>query len=214
MSRGRDIEAARIDICRILNRINALRFGTFKLTGGKISPYYIDLRLISSFPDAFRRTCEIQTDFIRKKIGLENFDRIAGLPLAGLPFASVIAYNLEKPFLYIRKDVRRHGRKRKIEGVLTPGNRVMLIDDLITSGLSVIRAAEAVRVEGGVTTDALVILDREEGGTENLKNENIELHSLFNISELAHKLEEIGAINKVQMETILKQTKRTKKNKT
>ena len=214
MSRGREIEAAKTDICRILNRVDALKFGTFKLTGGKISPYYIGLRLISSFPDAFRIMCEIQADFIRKKIGLDNFDRIAGLPLAGLPFASVIAYNLEKPFLYIRKDVRHHGRKRKIEGVLTPGNRVMLIDDLITSGLSLIRAAEAVRIEGGVTTDASVFLDREEGGVENLKMNNIKLHSLFKISELAHRLEEIGAINEVQMETILRQTKRTKTDKT
>ena len=213
MSRGREIEAAKTDICRILNRIGALKFGTFKLTGGKTSPYYIDLRLISSFPDAFRKICKIQTDFIRKKIGLENFDRIAGVPIAGLPFASLIAYNLEKPFLYIRKGVRLHGRKRRIEGVLTPGNHVMLIDDLITTGLSLGRAAKVVRIEGGVTTDAVVFLDREEGGTENLKKVKIKLHSLLKISEIAHNLEEIGAINKEQMETILRQVKRTKKNK-
>jgi orotate phosphoribosyltransferase len=208
LSKKKSREDTKIDICKILNKIGALKFGAFKLTSGKISPYYIDLRMIPSFPDAFQRICILQSDFIKEEIGVENFDRIAGIPIAGIPFASLIAYTLKKPFLYIRKDVRFHGRQRRVEGILTPGDRILLIDDLITTGLSLIEAAKAIEAEGGVTTDVVVLLDREEGGREKLGKKRIRLHSLLKISETANKLYEIGAIDELQLKTILKQIKK------
>jgi orotate phosphoribosyltransferase len=196
------------EVCKILNKIGALQFGAFKLTSGKISPYYIDLRIVPSFPDSFQKICNFQANFIKQEIGVKSFDRIAGIPIAGIPFASLIAYNLKKPFLYIRKGVRLHGRQRRVEGILTPGDRVLLIDDLITTGLSLRRAAKAVEAEGGVTTDAVVLLDREEGGKENLDKNGIKLHTLLKISEIANSLYEIGAIDNIQLKTILKQIKK------
>jgi orotate phosphoribosyltransferase len=196
------------EACKILNKIGALQFGAFKLTSGKISPYYIDLRIVPSFPDSFQKICNFQANFIKQEIGVKSFDRIAGIPIAGIPFASLIAYNLKKPFLYIRKGVRLHGRQRRVEGILTPGDRVLLIDDLITTGLSLRRAAKAVEAEGGVTTDAVVLLDREEGGKENLDKNGIKLHTLLKISEIANSLYEIGAIDNIQLKTILKQIKK------
>jgi len=201
-------ETVKTEICKILNKIGALKFGAFKLTSGKISPYYIDLRIIPSFPDAFQRVCNLQASFIEEEIGLKSFDRIAGIPIAGIPFASLIAYNLKKPFLYIRKGVRLHGRKRRIEGILTPGDRVLLIDDLITTGLSLIEAMKAIEAEGGVTTDAVVLLDREEKGREKLDKNGIKLHALLKISGIANRLHEIGAIDEMQLKTILKQIKK------
>ena len=82
---------------------------------------------------------------IEKNLGVDSFDRVAGIPTAGIPFASVVAYNLRKPFLYIRPRVRLHGRERRVEGVLMPGNRVLLVDDLVTTGLSLLKSAKAVR---------------------------------------------------------------------
>jgi len=201
-------EAIKAEICKILNKIGALKFGAFKLTSGKISPYYIDLRIIPSFPDAFQKICNLQAAFIKEEIGLKSFDRIAGIPIAGIPFASLIAYNLKKPFLYIRKGVRLHGRKRRIEGILTPGDRVLLIDDLITTGLSLTEAKKAIEAEGGVTTDAVVLLDREEKGKEKLDKNGIRLYALLKMSEIANRLCEIGAIDEVQLKTILKQIKK------
>jgi len=201
-------EAIKVEICRILNKIGALQFGTFKLTSGKISPYYIDLRIVPSFSDAFQKVCDFYVDFIKDEIGVKNFERIAGIPVAGIPFASLIAYNLKKPFLYIRKGVRLHGRQKRIEGILAPGDRILLIDDLITTGLSLKKAAKALTAEGGVVTDALVLLDREEGGREKLEKNGIKLHALLNISEIANKLYEIGAIEEEQLKTILKQIKK------
>ncbi len=208
MQEKKSRETVKVEICKILNKIGALKFGAFKLTSGKISPYYIDLRIIPSFPDAFQKICNLQAAFIKEEIGLKSFDRVAGIPIAGIPFASLIAYNLKKPFLYIRKGVRLHGRKRRIEGILTPGDRVLLIDDLITTGLSLTEAKKAIEAEGGITTDAVVLLDREEKGKEKLDKNGIKLHALLEMSEIANRLCEIGAIDEVQLKTILKQIKK------
>jgi orotate phosphoribosyltransferase len=201
-------EEMKSELGRILNRIGALKFGTFKLTSGEVSPYYIDLRIVPSFPDAFKRICDFYLALIESDIGIDGFDRIAGIPTAGISFSSITAYNLKKPFIYIRPTTRIHGRGRKVEGILSPGDRVLLIDDLITSGGSTLKAAEAVRAEGGVVTDAVVLLDREENGEKNLAKHGISLHYLLKTSEAAQKLYDIGAITEDQLETILKQVKR------
>lgn len=208
MAEKKSREDVKAEICKILNKIGALKFGAFKLTSGKISPYYIDLRIIPSFPDAFQEICNLQAGFIKEEIGIKSFDRVAGIPIAGIPFASLIAFNLKKPFLYIRKGVRLHGRQRRVEGILTSGDRVLLIDDLITTGLSLIEAMKAIEAEGGVTTDAVVLLDREERGREKLDKKGIKLHALLKMSEIANRLYEIGAIDEVQLKTILKQIKK------
>jgi orotate phosphoribosyltransferase len=197
-----------LEICRILNKIGSLQFGAFKLTSGKISPYYIDLRIVPSFPDAFQKISDFYVAFIRDEIGLRNFERIAGIPVAGMPFTALIACNLRKPFLYIRRGVRLHGRQRRIEGILAPGDRILLVDDLITTGLSLRKASKAITAEGGVVTDAVVLLDRQEGGRESLSKDGIKLHALLNISEVANILYETGTIDRDQLKTILKQVKK------
>jgi orotate phosphoribosyltransferase len=200
-------EAMKAELGRILNRIGALKFGTFKLTSGDVSPYYIDLRIVPSFPDVFKRICDFYLALIKSDIGADGFDRIAGIPTAGISFSSITAYHLKKPFFYIRPTEQQHGRERRVEGVLLPGDRVLLIDDLITRGGSILQAAEAVRSEGGVVTDAVVLLDREENGKKNLAKDGIKLHYLLTTSETAHKLYAIGAITEDQLSTILKQVK-------
>ena len=201
-------ETKKVELAKILHNIDALKFGVFKLTSGKVSPYYIDLRIIPSFPDAFREICDFYGESITNQIGLQNFDRIAGIPIAGIPFASQIAYNLKKPFLYVRKGARRHGRQRRVEGLLASGDRVLLVDDLVTTGLTLKKAAEAVKAEGGVVKEAVALLDREEGGKEKLAKNGIQLHALLKISEVANTLYEIGAIDEESLKTILKQIKK------
>jgi orotate phosphoribosyltransferase len=141
-------------------------------------------------------------------VGLKNFDRIAGVPIAGIPFASQIAYNLKKPFLYVRKGVRLHGRQRRVEGILVSGDRVLLVDDLVTTGLTLRKAAQAVTAEGGVVKEAVALLDREEGGKENLAKHGIRLHALLRISEVANTLYDIGALDEDSLKTIMKQIKK------
>jgi len=208
MKKGIASQEKKDEMANILLKLDAIKFGVFKLSSGKASPYYIDLRVIPSFPDAFREICDFYSSYITNSVGLDNFDRIAGVPVTGIIFASQIAYNLKKPFLFVRKGVRLHGRERRVEGVLASGDRVLLIDDLITTGLSLKKTIEAVRAEGGVITDAVVFLDREEGGKQQLEKSCVKLHSLLEISKMANAFYEIGSIDRESLKTILKQIKK------
>jgi len=205
------LENTKLKLCRILSKIGAIKFGTFKLTSGKLSPYYIDLRVVPSFPDAFKEICDIYIQLIEKELGTDTFDRVAGITTAGIPFASVVAYKLGKPFLYVRKGIKRHGRERRVEGVITPGDKIIIVDDLITTGRTLKNAARAIRAEGGIVEDAVVLIDREEGGFEVLVKDGIKLHYFLKVSEVAKKLHEIGVLSDEELETILSQIEKTQK---
>jgi orotate phosphoribosyltransferase len=198
----------KLEIFNILDRIKALEFGVFRLASGKMSPYYINLRIVPSFPDVFQRICDFHTKFIKSEIGVDSFERIAGIPIAGMPFASVVALTLKKPLLYVRRGARLHGRERRIEGVIAPGNRVLLVDDLVTTGLALEKAAKAITAEGGVVTDSVVLIDRQEGGGKRLEKGGVRLHAVLTATEIANTLRELGSIDEQQMKTILKQVKK------
>mgnify|MGYP002153769454 CR=1 FL=1 len=208
LSVEREKEEMKAELCRVLNKIGALEFGTFKLTSGKTSPYYIDLRIVPSFPDAFQKVCDLYVKLIEKDLGVKKFERVAGIPTAGIPFASLVAYHLKKPFLYIRPKARLHGRERRIEGILMPGDRVLLVDDLITTGKSLRKAVAAIRAEGGVVTDAVVLVDREEGGKEKMAKDDVSLHYLLRASEAASTLYEMGVLTEDQLKIISRQVKK------
>ena len=201
-------EHKKVEMAKILTQIDALKFGLFKLTNRKVSPYYIDLRIVPSFPDAFKDIIDFYSQTIKEQIGTKIIDRIAGIPIAGIPFASQVAYNLKKPFLYVRKGIKLHGRERRVEGVLVSGDRVLLIDDLVTTGLTLKEATEAVRAEGGVVTDAVAFLDREEAGKQLLDKSGVKLHALLHISEIVDTLFEMGTLDEESYKTVTKQIKK------
>src|SRR5713226_5692595 len=187
------------DFSKMLMRTGALQFGMFTLSGGRLSPYYLDLRVIPSFPDAFRACTEL---LAKNAKSIEGIDKIGGIPTFGLLCSSVLAYSLRKPFFYTRKDIKLHGRERSVEGILTPGETVLLVDDVITTGRNILTALQSIRGEGGVVENALVLLDREEGGGEHLQKEGVKLHSVAKISTVAQKLLDMDAITKTQFEEL------------
>jgi orotate phosphoribosyltransferase len=195
------------EICKVLKKTNALEFGTYKLSSGRITPYYVDLRVIPSFPDAFQIVSDILTNAVKQDLDISSFDRVAGIPIAGTPFAALLAFRLKKPFIYTRQNLRLRGRERRVEGVLISGDRVLLVDDLVTTGQSLARAASAIRTEGGVVSDAFVLLDREEGGKERLAKTGINLHCVLKMGEAARILYEMSVIDEEQLNIILKQVK-------
>jgi len=105
----------------------------------------------------------------------------------------------------VRKEVKHHGREKMVEGLLVPGDKVLLVDDVITTGKNILDAAQTLRAEGGVVEDALVLVDREEEGREHLFKAGMKLHSVTRISELAKRLLDMDAITESQYEELTAQ---------
>jgi orotate phosphoribosyltransferase len=189
------------ELCDILLRTGSLRFGTFKLASGILSPYYVDMRLIPSDPEAFRRVIGFYTTVLGTTL-TSRIQRLAGIPTAGIAYAAVLAFNLSKPFLYVRKEEKEHGRGRKIEGILQPADRVLIIDDVITTGKNTVDAVEAIRSEGGIVEDTLVLLDRQQGGAANLKKAGVKLHAFATMAHIADRLNARGMIDEEQLKEI------------
>ena len=187
-----------VELGKILIKTGALRFGTFKLTSGRLSTYYIDLRIVPSFPEIFIKTVSFFVEALQNIVDIEQIDAICGIPTAGLTYASTVAYNLKKPFIYVRKETRNHGIGRKVEGLLHPGGKVVILDDLITAGTSKLTSAIAIKNEGGIVEDAVVLIDRMEGGKERLATSNVNLKAITNIIEIADLLYDRDIINSDQ----------------
>ena len=160
-----------------LHDLGAVRFGQFTLASGRSSPIYIDLRLLVSDASALRLAAEAYTARLR---GLA-YDRLAGVPYGALPIATVIGQLLGQPLIYPRKEAKAHGLGRAIEGAFAVGERVVIIEDLITSGGSVIEAATTLRAAGLQVTDAVVLIDREQGGAANLAQAGIAAHAVMRL---------------------------------
>jgi len=199
------IEKVETEFCKVLVKTGAIKFGVFTLTSGKLSPYYVDLRIVPSFPEALSKVVRIYEELAETAVRVENFHRIAGIPTAGVPFASILSFRLRKPFLYVRKEAKTHGRERRVEGLLSPGEKVLIVDDLITTGKSTGEAIETVRSEGGLVEDVVVLIDREEGGAERLRTMGVTLHAFMKISQIAKELYALGAIDESKFHDIVRQ---------
>lgn len=184
-----------------LYEIDGIKFGEFTLTSGKTSPYYADLRVIPSHPNLFDKVTDFCVDLINEEINKDYF-KVAGVPTAGLPLATLISQKLRLPLLYVRKEKKSHGRKKGIEGKFS-GGEVVLVDDVTTTGGSIKEAAETVRDEGGKVKHAVVVLDREEGAKEELEKNGINLHSCYTITELVGYLKNSTKIGEEEHSTIM-----------
>jgi orotate phosphoribosyltransferase len=188
----------------LLIKNNAVKFGDYTLTSGKKSPYYIDLRQTISSPITMDWIGNSLTRIIINEIGRDKIDKILGVPTAGVPFATVVSQKLGIPLIYYRQARKEHGVRKKVEGILDRNDRVLVVDDLITTGESVIEAAEVVRDQGGVVNEMVVLLDREQGGQQKLRSCRIEPHVLFKISDAMTWLHKVGLIEDGIFETLKK----------
>ena len=178
------------NLATMLFNSGCIKFGTFTLKSGITSPIYIDLRLTIAFPVLLKL---IAQEYISEIEKLE-FNQIAPLPYAGLPIGTAISLETNIPMLYPRKEVKDYGTKAAIEGIYSKGEKLVIIDDLITSGNSVYEALEKLNNEEFEIRDVVVLIDRENGGYERLANDGYILHSIFKINELLNYWKKIRLI--------------------
>lgn len=169
-----------------LHKHGAVKFGEFTLKSGIVSPVYIDLRVLISYPKVMKQIAQAYAELIEQE-NIE-FDRIAGIPYAALPYASAVSLLMEKPWIFTRKEVKEYGTKKLIEGEYRSGERVVVIDDLITTGTSKFESLGPFQAEGLEVKDFIVLIDREQGGSEVLRQKGYGLHAVMGMREVLSTL--------------------------
>jgi len=188
-----------------LQQSAAIKFGDFNLSSGKKSAYYIDLRIIPSFPHQFRKMIKHLQNAISEKIGLDSFDCIASVPTSGLVIASALAIETVKPLVYIRQKPKEYGTGSLIEGKIAQGTKVLLVDDVGTTGQSLINAVRALKDAKMIVTDAFVIVNRFEGARELLASEGVKLHQVADVMQISSILHDEKLLDEQTFERIKKQ---------
>jgi orotate phosphoribosyltransferase len=187
--KNKELEA----LIKELYKIEAIKFGDFLLASGKRAPYYIDLRILPSYPDTLLSVGKLIAE---KAIEMKP-DKLIGVAYAGIPLTITASILSKIPACYMRKELKDHGIPKLIEGKINENDKVLVIDDVITDGASKIETIERIK-QMNVKCDflgVLVFVDREEGGREHLKTRGIELYSILKISEILQTLHKSNLIN-------------------
>ena len=131
------------EFATFLHKNDIIKFGSFTLASGKNSSYYIDLRLVPSYPHQFRKMIKNLQNLIIEKTGLGNFDSLASVPTGGLLVTSALAIEVVKPLIYVRNRPKEYGTTKSIEGKTSAGMKVVMVDDVVTTGTSVLNGDKA-----------------------------------------------------------------------
>jgi len=191
-----------------LYKNNIIRFGNFTLASGKNSSYYVDLRLIPSYPHQFRKMIKNLQSLIVEKTGLDDFDCLASVPTGGLVVTSALAIEIVKPLIYVRSKPKEHGTTKSIEGKISAGMKVVMVDDVVTTGTSVLNGINQLKEAGLLVSDLYVIINRLEGGDKALSDIGVQTHQLTDILEITDILFQEKLIDKEIFEKIKNQVSR------
>ena len=180
-------------------KLEIIKFGKFTLKSGIESPFYVDLRPLASDPKILKKLAEHLLEILPKD---NKLDLICGVPYAALPMATVMSLLSEIPLIMKRKEAKGYGTKKLIEGIYKQGQSCLLVEDVITSGKSLLETIAEVEKEGLKVSDIVVVLDRQQGGKELLEQKGYRVHTLFTIAEVVKILHEAGEIDDEQVAKI------------
>ncbi len=193
------------EFATFLHKKGIIKFGDFTLASGKKSSYYVDLRLVPSYPIEFRKMVKYLENEIIKDIGLDDFDSIVSVPTGGLVIASALAIETVKPLIYVRSKPKDYGTSKSVEGKIHDGMNVVMIDDVATTGGSVVNAIKSLKEVNISIKDAYVIVNRMEGADKTLLELNVRMHSILNILQITEALYEQNLVNKDILEKVKNQ---------
>ncbi len=181
--------------------IGCFLFGNYVQASGATFSYYIDLRPIISNPQVFQQVLNAYSVILKTL----TFDRIAGIPYGSLPTATGLSLLLNRPMIYPRKEVKAHGTRRTIEGQFIPGEKVVVVDDILITGRSAMEGAEKLKAAGLTVNDIVVFIDHEEDVKTRLNQQGYNPYSVLTVSEITETLYAAGKINQHQYECLSKQ---------
>jgi orotate phosphoribosyltransferase len=190
---------AKENLAASLYQIGVIQFGEFTLKSGQTSSIYINLRKIISYPDILRQVAELMWDAVQQS----QFELVCGVPYTALPIATCLSLNHNIPMVMRRKEKKDYGTKQLIEGEFKQEQPCLIIEDVITTGGSIIETATDLQAAGLVITDTVVLIDREQGGRQNLEK-HFNVHSILTISEILHALLGSGKVSQNEQQIIEK----------
>jgi len=193
------------EFATFLHQKEIIKFGEFTLASGKKSSYYVDLRLIPSYPHQFRTMIKYLQNNIVESIGLNSFDSLVSVPTGGLIIASALAIEIVKPLIYVRSKPKDYGTSKSVEGQIYEGMKVVMIDDVATTGGSVVNAIKSLKEAKITIEDAYVIVNRMEGADEALKELGVRLHSITNVMQITQALHEQKLVDESILEKVRNQ---------
>ncbi|MDE4077428.1 orotate phosphoribosyltransferase [Methanosphaera sp. Vir-13MRS] len=172
-------------LIELLKANDVIKFGKFTLSSGKESDYYVDMKKAITMPEILECVAHLITEQIKD----DEVDKIAGPALGAVPIATATSLISKKPMLMIRKQKKSYGTSKQIEGELLEGDNVVIVEDVTTTGGSLLKAIDVIEDNGGHITQAFVIVDREEGAQSAFEEKNIKFNPLLTISEFKSYLD-------------------------
>jgi orotate phosphoribosyltransferase len=187
-----------------LFRSGCLKFGTFRIKSGALSPYYIDLARLLAAPKELCSIAEIAADAIGQIMVSDEIDKLASIELKGALILPSIACKVDLPCVVMRKEDKAYGVTGRIAGAeVAQGENILFFDDVISEGLSKLEGIKPLEELGAHVTHLMVVVDREQGGRENLEKLGYKIHALAKISEIVEALLQSRSISKEQADAVL-----------
>jgi uridine monophosphate synthetase len=195
---ARSLPSPLAQLAQILVETGCVRFGEFTLKSGALSPIYMDMRRLVTYPAALRQVARAYADKLQEL----SFDRLAGIPYAALPIGTAISLEMNRPLVYPRREAKEYGTKATVEGEFNAGETAVVVDDLTTTGGSKFEAIEKLEAAGLVVRDVVVLIDRMQGAGETLAAAGYRLHTVVTLPALLDEWLRQGTISATQHETV------------